>query len=128
MAYNVFLSFAMEDKVLVDLFRGQARNSLLPIEFRDHSIKEPFDRAWKTQFEEKIRKCSVTICLIGNRTYLSEAVNWEIRKSVELGKGLMAVYLTDLQPRLPEALRQYSVNPVRWNPDKIMEEMRTVAS
>lgn len=82
MAYNVFLSFAMEDKRLVDLFRGQAKNDRLPLEFRDHSIKEPFDWAWKTQCEEKIRRCSLTICLVGHRTYQSEAVNWEIYKSV----------------------------------------------
>jgi len=66
MAYNVFLSFAMEDKTLVDLLRGQAKNEHLPLEFRDHSIKEPFDWAWKIQCEEKIRRCSLTIGLVGS--------------------------------------------------------------
>ncbi|MBA7495921.1 hypothetical protein ES702_06517 [subsurface metagenome] len=127
MVYNVFLSFAMEDKALVDLFRGQARNERLPLEFRDHSIKEPFDRAWKTQCEEKIRRCSITICLVSNNTYRSEAVNWEIRKSVELGKSLMGVYLVDGYPSLPEALRENSITPVRWKMDQIMNEIRRVA-
>jgi len=127
MAYNVFLSFAMEDKPLVDLFRGQVKNERLPLEFRDYSIKEPFDRAWKTKCEEQIRLCSLTICLVGYETYQSEAVNWEIHKSVELGKGLMAVYLVDGNPPLPEALRENSITPVRWKMDEIMNEIRRVA-
>jgi hypothetical protein len=127
MVYNVFLSFAMEDKALVDLFRGQAKNKRLPLEFRDHSIKEPFEREWKTQCEEKIRRCSLTICLVGEKTYQSEAVNWEIRKSVELGKGLMAVHLVGGYPPLPAALRENSITPVRWKMDEIMNEIMRVA-
>lgn len=124
---NVFLSFAMEDKKLVDLFRGQARNRRFLLSFRDHSVKEPFERAWKTQCEEKIRRCSLTICLVGYETYQSEPVNWEIRKSVEIGKGLMAVYIVLGRPRLPEALRENGVVPVPWKMDKIMDEIRRVA-
>lgn len=127
MAYNVFLSFAMEDKTLVDLFRGQARNERLPLEFRDYSIKEPFGKAWKTRCEEQIRLCSLTICLVGYKTYQSEAVNWEIRKSIELRKGIMAIYLVDGSPTLPEALQENFVRPVRWKMDEIMDEIRRIA-
>lgn len=127
MGRNVFLSFAMEDKTLVDLFRRQIKNKRLPLNFRDHSIKEPFDSAWKTKCEEKIRRSSVTICLVGPMTYKSDAVNWEIRKSIELGKGIVAVYLTSEQPTLPEALKEYSVKPVNWNSNEIMNEIRRVA-
>lgn len=127
MAYNVFLSFAMEDKTLVDLFRGQAKNERLPLEFLDHSIKEPSDGAWKTQCEEKIRRSSFTICLVGHKTHQSEAVNWEIRRSVELGKGVVAVYLVDGDPPLPKALQENSVKPVRWKLEELMKEIRRVA-
>jgi hypothetical protein len=125
--YNIFLSFAMEDKALVDLFRGQVRNEQLPLQFRDYSIKEPFERAWKTRCEERIRLCSLTICLIGYKTYKIEAVNWEIRKSVELGKGLMGVYLVNGYPPLPEALQENRITPVRWKMDEIMKEIKRVA-
>jgi len=127
MAYNVFLSFAMEDKTLVDFFRGQAKNERLPLEFRDHSIKEPFDSAWKSQCEDKIRRCSLTICLVGHNTYQSKAVNWEIRKSAQLGKGIMAVYLVNGYPPLPEALSENSVRAVRWKMNEIMAELVRVA-
>lgn len=127
MAHNVFLSFAIEDKALVDLFRAQAKNKHLPLSFRDHSIKEPFESAWKTKCEEKIRRCSVTICLVGPATFKSDAVNWEIRKSVELGKDVIAIYLTSERPILPEALREYSAKPITWDSYEIMNEIRRVA-
>ena len=122
--HNVFLSFAMEDKKLVDLFRAQAKNRNLPLEFRDHSVKEPFEGAWKNRCEEKMRRCSLVICLVGDETYRSAPVNWEIRKAVELGKGLIAVDLVDGLPQLPEALGENSVVPVPWKMDKIMDEIR----
>lgn len=127
MAHNVFLSFAMEDEALVNLFRGQAKNDRLLLEFYDHSVKEPFGHTWKTQCEQKIRRCSVTICLIGEKTHLSEAVNWEIRKSADLGLGIMGVYLVEGQPIRPEALRERQIMPVHWEMDKIMDEIERVA-
>ncbi|MDV2503817.1 MAG: TIR domain-containing protein [bacterium] len=127
MAYNVFLSFSMEDKKLVNLFRGQVQNERLPLNFRDHSIKEQFDRAWKTHCENKIRRCSRTVCLIGYKTYLSEAVDWELRKSVELGKGIIAVYLVDGNPPLPKVLREKGVRAVRWEMEEIMREIRNAS-
>ena len=43
MAIRAFLSFVQEDLNLVNLFRGQAKNERLDLEFADYSIKEPFD-------------------------------------------------------------------------------------
>jgi hypothetical protein len=72
---NVFLSFGMEDKPLVELFRAQAKTPASRVEFQDYSVKEPFERAWKSNVEELIRQCSMTICLIGKKTYKSETVD-----------------------------------------------------
>ena len=127
MAYNVFLSFAMEDKSLVELFRGQAKNQRLPLEFRDYSVKEPFEHAWKTNATERIRSCSVTMCLVGRRTYQSDAVDWEIRKSIELAKGVMAVYLISGAPALPKALRERGVRPISWDMKHVMRELGRIA-
>ena len=40
---RVFLSFAMEHKSLVDLFRYQAHEGFPGLVFRDYSIKEPVE-------------------------------------------------------------------------------------
>lgn len=125
-AYNIFLSFAIEDEDLVRLFRGQAKNKRLDLEFRDYSIKEPFETAWKTNCERIIRICSATICLVGRNTYRSEPVDWEVRKSVELDKGIMAVSLVD-NVIVPRVLRELDVKPVKWQIDLIMRNLEAVA-
>jgi hypothetical protein len=111
---NVFLSFAMEDKPLVELFRGQAEMADSRMEFRDYSVKEPFEQAWKSNVEELIRLCSMTIVLVGRDTWKSEAVDWEIRKSHELGKQLVAVFVNGTDVRLPSALVEFNVPVYSW--------------
>jgi hypothetical protein len=124
--YNVFLSFAMEDKDLVELFRGQAKNKHLDLEFRDYSIKEPFDYQWKANCERILRNCSATIVLVGRQTFKSNAVEWEINKTIELGKGLMAVRLMSDAP-IPAVLARLRVTPVPWNFESVMSELHAVA-
>ena len=99
----------------------------LDLAFRDYSVKEPFDRAWKTNCERIIRMCSVTICLVGRNTHRSDAVDWEIRKSAELEKGIMAVYLGERNVVLPRALRELGVRPVPWDIDAVMRELDRAA-
>ena len=112
---GVFLSFAMEHKPLVDLFRDQAQNSHLGLVFHDYSLKEPVEGAWKIHAERLIRASSVTICLIGESTWRSEPVNWEVRRSAELGRRVLAVYLQSNAARSPAALMEIGVTPMPWD-------------
>ncbi len=112
---GVFLSFAMEHKPLVDLFRNQAQNGHSGVVFRDYSIKEPVEGAWKIHAERLIRASSVTICLVGENTWRSEPVNWEVRRSVELGRRVLAVYLESNAARTPAALMEVGVVPMPWD-------------
>ena len=128
MARNVFLSFAMEDQQLARAFRAQAKSSRSALEFRDYSVKEPFERAWKTNVERLLRMCSATICLVGSSTWRSEAVNWEIRKSSKLGKRVVAVKLAPGVKRHPAALKELGVRPVPWKIDAIMREIDRVTA
>jgi len=122
-ARNVFLSFAMDDQQSANAFRAQARNGQSDLEFRDYSVKEPFERAWKTNVERLIRRCSATICLVGESTWSSDAVDWEIRKSEELGKKLVAVRLGPDVRRHPRALRDLGIAVVPWDIEAIMREL-----
>ncbi len=121
MPKNVFLSFVVEDKTLVDLFRGQARNRRVDLNFRDYSVKEPFENAWKTNVEALLRACSVTICLVGHATYASDAVNWEIDKSRELGNAVFGVYLQSRLVSVPTSLTKAGAPVIGWDIDKIMQ-------
>jgi hypothetical protein len=97
MAIRAFLSFVQEDLNLVNLFRGQAHNQRFDLEFADYSIKEPFDSNNADYIArgitEQIRLATLTICLFGPTTYASKWVDWELRKTLELGKPIMGVSL-----------------------------------
>lgn len=112
---RVFLSFAMEHKPLVDRFRDQVQNGDSGLVFRDYSIKEPVEGAWRIHAERLIRASSATICLIGENTWRSEPVNWEVRRSAELGRRVLAVYLQSEAVRSPASLEEIGVTPMPWN-------------
>lgn len=123
MPKNVFLSFSMEDKSLVDLFRGQAKNKNNDLEFNDHSVKESFENAWKTNVSLKIQRCSTVICLIGLRTWESDAVAWEIEESIRQKKKIFGVKLNSTTFLYPKSITSNNIKIVEWNFDQIMKEI-----
>lgn len=132
MARNVFLSFVEEDLELVNLFRGQAKNPANPLEFSDYSVKVPFDSSnaayIRTEIKDLINRSSVTLCLIGTRTYGSTWVDWEIKTSRELGKGIVGVRLhSSSSDVIPNALSSSSSEIVNWNIQEIVNAIERVA-
>ena len=132
MARNVFLSFVEEDLNLVNLFRGQAKNENNDLEFSDYSVKEPFDSEnadyIRQQIRNLIKKVSVTLCLIGETTYKSRWVNWEIKTSVELGKGLVGVKLhSSPKDIIPQALKDNGAEIVDWDIKEIVQAIERAA-
>lgn len=121
---RVFLSFSMEHMPLVQLFRDHARDSRSGVIFRDYSIKEPVESAWKSSAERLIRESSATICLVGENTWRSDPVNWEVRKSAALGKRVVAVYLQSSAVKTPSALVEIGVTPIPWDFRTIVDCLR----
>lgn len=128
MSRQIFLSFAKEDKSLVEQFRAQAQDQHVPYVFRDYSAGDNSETSWKSQAERIIRSSSAVICFVGRRTYKSEPVNWEIQKSVELDKPVVAVYVVDEELPLPWAIRKYSITPVRWKMEEILKAIDKATS
>ena len=132
MARNVFLSFVEEDLNLVNLFRGQAKNENNDLEFSDYSVKEPFDSENADYIRQEIRnlikKVSVTLCLIGETTYKSKWVDWEIRTSAALGKGLVGVRLhSSSKDIVPQSLIDNKAEIVDWNIKEIVQAIERAA-
>lgn len=129
MKCDVFLSFTTEDKELADIFRSQMENGQPNIVFRDYSIKEAFEQTWKTNAERIIRSCSTTLCLIGKTTHLSRAVDWEVRKSVELDKHVMAVSIEPTETIvIPSALVEIKVKALSWDMQRIAGELNGIGT
>ncbi len=115
---NVFISFAHEDVQQVNLLRGQAKNENSHIEFNDWSLSEPFDSEKseyvKAGIRERINSSSVTLVYVSENTPASKWVDWEVRESARLGKGVVAVYSGSVPPDLPQALKELGVSPIPW--------------
>jgi len=93
---NVFLSFATEDMDEVNLLRAHAKNDKSDIDFNDHSVREPYDSERadyiKRKIGERIGRTSITVVYLSKNTAQSKWVAWEVEKSLELGKKVIAVH------------------------------------
>jgi hypothetical protein len=126
---NVFISFDSEDLNDVNMLRGQAKNQNSDIEFNDWSLKDPFDSKKadyiKRGIRERIRQCSVTVVYVSEKTADSKWVDWEIRESIALGKGVVAMYKGDAPPaRLPKAVTDNKVPVVPWNQKELAKAIK----
>jgi hypothetical protein len=116
---NVFISFATEDINEVNLLRAQAKNDNSDIEFNDHSVRAPYDseRAEyiRQKIAERINRSSVTVVYVSDKTAESRWVSWEVQKSLELGKKVVAVHAGDrFTGRQPSWLKN-GIKMVPWS-------------
>jgi hypothetical protein len=127
---NVFISFVEEDLNDVNLLRGQAKNEDSNLEFNDWSLREPFDSEnaeyIKRGIRERIRQSSVTLVYVSEHTANSKWVDWEIRETLALGKGVIAVHKGDSPPsRLPEACYEFRIKLVPWKQKEIARAIKS---
>jgi hypothetical protein len=116
---NVFISFAYEDIDSVNLLRAHAKNEKSDIEFNDRSVHEPYDsdRAdyIRSRLAERINQSSTTVVYVTENSVASRWVKWEVEKSVELGKRVVAMYAGDRLPvNLPTWLSNTAIKVVPW--------------
>ena len=123
---NVFISFAYEDIDEVTLLRGQAKNESSPIEFNDLSVKEPFDSQRseyiRQRITDRINQCSTTVVYLSRDTAASSWVRWEVEKSLELGKRVIATHSGDaLAGAVPDFIEKNKIKVVAWS--KLADEL-----
>ncbi len=129
---NIFISFASDDLKLVNFLRGQAKNENSNLEFIDRSLMKPFDSEdveyIKRGIRERIRQTSVTICFLTENTVNSRWVDWEIRESLKLDKGVIAMYQGDKPPaHIPSIIRELNIKLVPWNQTQITSAINEAA-
>lgn len=120
---NVFINFDANDEGMINLLRHQAKSSRFPIEFRDYSVKEPFEYGWKDGVRNLISLSSAVIVAIGQNTHRSRAVNWEIEEAYRQGKLVVGVLLhRDLDLYIPPAMSL--ADPIcSWDIDEIADTL-----
>jgi len=115
---NAFISFAFEDVNEVTLLRGQAKSERSDIEFVDWSVREPFnsERAdyIRRKITERINQASVTVVYLSADTPKSDWVKWEVEKSIELGKNVIATYAGNTAPKPPSFVGTHGIEMIAW--------------
>lgn len=129
---NVFISFSHEDMDEVNLLRGQSKNTNSELEFSDYSVKKAFDSDEsdyiKRKIREKIQNSSVTIVYLSDNSMNSDWVKWEIEKSKQMGKGIIAVYKGDNKPKnIPDIIKSNVSSIVTWKHEAIMAAIEKAA-
>jgi hypothetical protein len=129
---KLFLSFHYEDRNQVNGFRLMAYSPNLPIDFADVSVRSAINSAegvyLRKVISEKIKRCSVVVCLIGNGTAWREWVEWELETALRLGKGVCGVRLKDSRGQAPEMLRRIGAPVATWDQEAIVAAIECAAA
>lgn len=119
---RVFISFAIEDKVLRGFLVGQKNNARTAIDFTDYSVKEPWDSSWKTNCRARIRSCAGMIGIITHNTPRADGQLWELKCAIEEGVPLMLIHGYSAPEKkltsLPSVIAGRAVN--QWTEDNIV--------
>lgn len=131
---KVFISFRDEDKTLVEYLRGQAKNTNSNLDFIDMSLQVPFNSEnaeyIKQGIRARIKQSSVTAVMMTDNTHESDWVNWEIRESIRLGKGVIVIdKRSNTSSKLPAAVTENTKNIkiVPWKHKEIMDAVDVAA-
>jgi len=116
MARKVFFSFHYDR----DAWRvGQVRNCNVISSYEKNpfydrasweTLKRQEDQAIRNWIEAQLKGTSVTVVLIGKETASRPWVKYEIKRSIELGKGLMGIDISKIKDR------QGNTDPTGENP------------
>jgi hypothetical protein len=92
-------------------------------------IKRQGDQAVQNWIENQLKGASVTVVLIGNETASRKWVKYEIRRTIELGKGLIGIDISKISNQRGET-DETGVNPLPagykrylWNSDEGRENL-----
>jgi Thoeris protein ThsB, TIR-like domain len=71
----------------------------------------------KQQIREKIKRTTVTVCMVSEQTYTSGWVDWELEESYKKGNNLICMGFKDGPNRLtlPKPCRDRSAAWYEWN-------------
>lgn len=91
-------------------------------------VKSKGDTAIKNWIGKQLEGTSVTVVLVGEKTYNSFWVKYEIQKSIDKGNGLLGIDVSkikDLQGNISERCGEIPLgyNFYLWNKDKGYENM-----
>jgi hypothetical protein len=114
----------MEDKWARDFLVQHAKDERNDIDFVDYSVQNPFDSSWKTNAKARIARTKGTIVLVGETTYQSQAVVWEIAETIRQEHYMFGIQINrEKTHTIPAGLP--SKNVIRWDFDQMLKWLST---
>ena len=123
MARRIFISFQHDDQMEAKGFNLLRWNKNVPTEFVGRHLLDTVDSSDPSYITRKIREqqkgTSVTVVLIGDKTWQSDWVEKEVRMSLEKNppNGILGIRLKD-GVKVPESLRDCGAEVIDWKPDE----------
>ena len=123
MARRIFISYQHDDQMKAKGFNLLRWNKNVPTEFVGRHLLDPVKSSDPAYITRKIREqqkgTSVTVVLIGDKTWQSDWVEKEVRMSVDKNppNGVVGIRLRE-GVEIPESLRDCGAEVVDWNPDE----------
>ena len=121
---KVYLSFSHEDTQKVEKLMPLLRSPDYELDFYEGPLDLDFDaegaEAIRRQIGEKIAKCDVAVCLIGENSHKSKWVDSQLRKNRNKGNKIIAMALKGVEcVVLPDVVKQEFLTFYPWDPQKL---------
>jgi hypothetical protein len=115
---RVFLSFDYDDRAQVQGFRLMVNNPNVQLSLHDWGLQNAVNSSnigyVHQVIKEKIERSEVLLVLIGNSTFTSKEVAWEIQTAIDAGKGICGIRLKGARGRAPAGLAENDAPVASW--------------
>ena len=121
---KIFLSYALSDKELVELFKEQLNKLENEFEFLEHAVIENTENEWKQSVLNKIKSSDIILCLFGFSTWESEAVKWEVEIAIKNKKKVLLVKLKSTVFMIPNYIEENNIEIFEENVNEIASQIK----
>ena len=121
---KVYLSFSHEDSQKVAKLISLLRSPNYELDFYEGSLDLDFEaegtEAIRMAIGERIAKCNLVVCLIGENTHKDKWVDAQLRKNRNKGNKIIAMALKGIQSAvLPDVVKEEFLTFYPWDPQRL---------
>ena len=118
---KIFISFAMKDQGIREMFVGQMKHPDVDYRFQDRSVRKPWDKAWKTNCRKRIQACDAVVILLTKNSNKASGVLWEAKCAMQEKKPICLVYGSQKNRPKKIAPELKSIDIIDWTRQNIAE-------
>ena len=132
MARRIFISCQYEDQMKAKGFNLLRWNKNVPVEFVGRHLLDPVNsNNWafiSRKIREQLTGTSVTVVLIGDTTWQSNGLTYEVQQSLKKSSpnGILGIRLHD-GVKIPDSLRDCGAEIIGWKPEEFEDAIDRAA-